>query len=284
MADNERAPEGEVAATADKPKRKPAAKKAADAPADDAPQAIPYPDPQNIDQAKLNIMAAVPYLLKTGTAGKGDYKYKYASEREFIRLIRPHMLANRVTVAPIRAQLVDDKGYVGGERAMRACRVHMTYRFKHVPSGTFEDAEMIGEGADIGDKSAGKANTAAYKWAVRQWLMIETGDDPDRVASEDLHAGAGANGRPQKEESPAKAKDKKDEPIKRALDAVGRCASVAALRSLLGTAAEHFGDKSPEYKQVKDAAVAKKTALEKAEKEKKAAADLEGGGADEPNF
>ena len=34
---------------------------------------------------------------------------------------------------------------------------------------------------DTGDKDSNKAMTAAFKYALRQTLMIETGDDPDKT-------------------------------------------------------------------------------------------------------
>ena len=62
--------------------------------------------------------------------------------------------------------------------------VIMSYRFAHAESGTFIDTTVVGEGADVGDKSANKALTGAYKYALRQTLLIETGDDPDNFQSE----------------------------------------------------------------------------------------------------
>ena len=64
------------------------------------------------------------------------------------------------------------------------------------------DVTAPGEGADSGDKSGNKANTCAYKYALRQTFVIETGDDPDEEASEKSQratqpdrATAGSNGK-----------------------------------------------------------------------------------------
>jgi hypothetical protein len=264
------------------PKRR--GKKAAEGGETAAERPRPYPDPQNINQAKLNVMAAVPYLLKSRRAGSGPYSYMYAGEAEMIRHVRPAMLLNAIDVCPVAAELVDGTGYQGSKQAMRAARVRMTYEFTHVPSGTKQTVQMIGEGADIGDKAAGKANTAAYKWAIRQWLCIETGDDPDRVASEDL---AAANGQTDRADPGGKVKADKAAPVDNAVAAVNRATSYAALKSLVDRAAEHFGDKTPEYQRVLAAARKKKAALEKAAKAKEAdkpADDFGPADDGEPNF
>lgn len=57
-------------------------------------------------------------------------------------------------------------------------------RFTHAQSGTSIDSAATGEGFDSGDKSANKAMTGLYKYAMRQTFCIETGDDPDTFSAE----------------------------------------------------------------------------------------------------
>ena len=66
--------------------------------------------------------------------------------------------------------------------------IQATLRFSHAPSGTSIDVTAVGEGSDAGDKGANKAMTGLYKYALRQTFCIETGDDPDKFASEEREA------------------------------------------------------------------------------------------------
>ena len=69
-------------------------------------------------------------------------------------------------------------------KSLRICRIISTYRLSHI-SGQYEDIQVLGEGSDSLDKAANKAMTVAYKYALRQAFLIETGDDdPDRHGSD----------------------------------------------------------------------------------------------------
>jgi hypothetical protein len=50
------------------------------------------------------------------------------------------------------------------------------------------DIQTLGEGSDTGDKTLNKCMTAAYKYAIRQTLMISTGDDPDAIPSNETRS------------------------------------------------------------------------------------------------
>jgi len=133
-------------------------------------------------QAKLQVWEECPYLLKK--EGKG-LKYTFASEADLIALVRPALIRAKILITPISSEIIRDGEFkTSGGSMMRRVLVKMVYRFTHVLTGESEDVEMHGEGADIGDKAANKAMTDAFKYAVRQWAMIETGDDPDKQSSE----------------------------------------------------------------------------------------------------
>ncbi len=140
-------------------------------------------DYSNIQEAKLAVMEQVPYIRKTSG---GDLPYSYASERAFIVKVRPVLVACGVTVAPVSCQLVENGVMqTSGGKPMAVRCIQSIYRFTHVPSGTFEDVAVVGEGADRLDKALPKAMTCAFKYALRQWLVIETGDDPDKIQDVD---------------------------------------------------------------------------------------------------
>ena len=138
---------------------------------------------KTLQEAKLAIMAQVPYVRKV----KGEkLPYSYASEAAFVQKVRPVMVSHQVTCAPIACRIVDSMTLVTSkEKTMMLRCVESTYRFTHVPSGSFEDVCVIGEGGDSLDKSSPKAMTQAFKYAIRQWLFIETGDDPDKIQEVD---------------------------------------------------------------------------------------------------
>lgn len=138
---------------------------------------------ENIQQAKLAIMKRVPYVRKrTG----GDLKYTYAAEADFVRRVRPVLVSCDVTLAPVKSRVVDSTPLVTSRGTPMVSRcIEVTYRFTHVPSGTHEDVEVVGEACDTLDKASSKAMTQALKYAIRQWLFIETGDDPDKIQEVD---------------------------------------------------------------------------------------------------
>ena len=145
------------------------------------PGAYGEPKASELAAAQLKVMEAVPYVLKRGGE---QLPYTYAGEADLIRAVRPAMIKNKITMYPWSLD------FIGGERApknngrgtMMYVRVSVTYRFTHAPSGEHVNVWAFGEAMDTGDKSLPKAMTIALKYALRQFLMIETGDDPDMVA------------------------------------------------------------------------------------------------------
>jgi hypothetical protein len=155
--------------------------------------------------AKLQVMSEVGYCLKTKSQ---NLNYTYASESELIAALRPALIDHDLTVHPVGCELLESVQYEtrrGG--TMFLARVRATYRLIHAPSGESEDITVFGEGGDVGDKSLPKAMTCAYKYAIRQAFLIETGDDPDKHASQPGVAKMEAVDPPQKEWSEKKLRD-----------------------------------------------------------------------------
>ena len=168
-------------------------------------------DHKSITEAKLAIMAEVGYCLKTKSAG---LNYTYASESELIAALRPAMIENGVTLCPADCELVDSYTYETKRgTTMFVVRIKSRYKLVH-DSGTFEEIDVFGEGADMGDKALPKAMTCAYKYAIRQAFMIETGDDPDKFASQ-----------------PAVSKAEEQKSFEKALQAVVNAESIAQLNN-----------------------------------------------------
>lgn len=138
---------------------------------------------KNIHEAINAVMQEVGYVQKQ----KADtLKYTYAGEASLIEALRPSMVKHGLYMYLYHIEKIYRDAYTTKTgTAMVNSLIHCIIRFTHV-SGEFIDVEATGEGADSGDKSANKALTGAYKYALRQTFCIETGDDPDRFPSEDF--------------------------------------------------------------------------------------------------
>ena len=136
---------------------------------------------KNIYAALNKVMQEVGYVQKKRTQG---LNYSYAGEAALIEATRPHLVAQEIVVHPVSIQNVHLSDYTTRNGAvMNRAVVEVVYRFAHAPSESHIDVPVTGEGADVGDKSVNKALTGAYKYALRQTLLIETGDDPDKAPS-----------------------------------------------------------------------------------------------------
>jgi hypothetical protein len=136
---------------------------------------------KNIHEAILEVMKRVDYVQKKKSP---NLNYTFAGEADLIAALRPAMLDSNITVAVVGISdwKMDEYTTKNGSRMVDATQLSVI-RFTHAPSGSFIDVTARGEGADTGDKSSNQAQTGAYKYALRQTFMIETGDDPDNDAS-----------------------------------------------------------------------------------------------------
>ena len=125
------------------------------------------------------VMNEVGYTQKTGTVQVGG-GYKYASEADLIRALRPHMVANGLTMYMSHIDRFDTD-HLG--KSIR-CDVICTYTMTHAPSGEIILIQSIGSGVDNQDKAPYKAMTGAFKYALRETFVIETGNDPDESQDE----------------------------------------------------------------------------------------------------
>ena len=114
--------------------------------------------------AALNaVMQEVGYVQKQKAA---YLNYTYAGEAALIAAIRPELVKQGIVVHPGQVYEMRQDTYATSKGSvMNRTVVIMSYRFAHAESGTFIDVTVTGEGADVGDKSANKALTGAYKYA-----------------------------------------------------------------------------------------------------------------------
>ena len=137
----------------------------------------------NIHEAIIEIMKEVGYVQKKKS---GKLPYSFAGEAAFIKAVRPTMIEHGVFVYPFSVDELNLEGYLTSSGThMNRTTAKFGFRFVHAPTETFFEVQVLGQGADVGDKDANKAMTAALKYALRQSLLIETGNDPDETPSKE---------------------------------------------------------------------------------------------------
>ncbi len=146
----------------------------------------------NIYEAMNAVMQGVGYVQKQRSA---NLNYSFAGEAALIAAIRPLMVENDIVVHPAGVHDLTIEQFENKNKTLmtRVCGI-FNFTFYHGPSQTGFTVEVVGEGVDSGDKAANKAMTAAFKYALRQSFMIETGDDPDATPSSDYERGPSVRG------------------------------------------------------------------------------------------
>ena len=67
--------------------------------------------------------------------------------------------------------------------------VHVRYRIQNIDDiNDFIEVESNGSGVDTQDKAIGKAMTYAYKYMLLRTFAIPTGEDPDKISSDEIDA------------------------------------------------------------------------------------------------
>jgi len=149
-----------------------------------------------IHQAINKVMDEVGYVKKSRTQ---TLNYSFAGEAALISALRPSMVEHGIFMTVSKIHTITRENYTTAKgTAMVNTVVHADVTFTHT-SGESITVTAVGEGSDAGDKSANKAMTGMYKYALRQTFCIETGDDPDKHASEERKAA-----KPEKSESERK--------------------------------------------------------------------------------
>ena len=139
---------------------------------------------QSLRAAQHDVMKDIGYVQKKGKVGSGNYGYTYAGEKELINELRPVMLEHGIVMYPDTCEVVKTEDYTTSKgHRMSLFLGKRRFVFEHVESGDQAFVEVYAEAADQGDKRASKAMTLAKKYALREFFLIETGDDPDAEVS-----------------------------------------------------------------------------------------------------
>ena len=134
----------------------------------------------NIYQKMLCIMQDVQYLAKDDKVEFGSTKYKALSEEKVTRIMRDELIKYKMLIFPIQQTAT---------RSGQITHVDVTYRLQNAENDEeYIDIVSCGDGADSQDKGSGKAMTYAFKYMWLRTFAIPTGEDPDKISSEELDA------------------------------------------------------------------------------------------------
>ena len=154
-------------------------------------------------------------MKSVGAVAKGEFntydKYKFRGIDAVMNALGPAMRQNGIFCTPhVISHIQEARDSRKGEKLMYTI-VHVEYTF-YADDGSNVKADVYGEAMDRSDKSTNKAMSAAFKYALFQTFCIptedfidtetespepeqqkpinkiQTGDDPDQNASEDLSA------------------------------------------------------------------------------------------------
>lgn len=134
----------------------------------------------NIYEKLLAARQEIGYLQKDGKVAFGSTSYKAITDEKVMTTVRPILDKYKLVM------LIDS---IQMSRNGSLTEAVITWRFVNAEKpDEFILVQSAGQGADTQDKGAGKAMTYSRKYALLNTLLIPTGEDPDKVSSEELDA------------------------------------------------------------------------------------------------
>lgn len=150
---------------------------------------------KNIYQKMSEITTTINKVAKNLKVGVGQNQYKAVGEADILEAVKPIEAEHGVYSYPASRKVVKEEDYITKseyngkvtERTNLFLRIETVYRFVNVDKPE-EYIEIIGygDGMDTQDKAPGKAMTYSDKYCLMKAYKIETGDDPDQKASEEV--------------------------------------------------------------------------------------------------
>lgn len=145
----------------------------------------------NIQQRMSAASAEIDRVPKNLIVGTGKNQYKAVAEADILRAVKQAESAHGIFSYPVAHEIVDSHPIINhtdyGDKESQFVRVKAVYRFTCIEKPTeYLDVSAFGDGVDSLDKAPGKATTYADKYALMKAYKVETGDDTDRTASDDL--------------------------------------------------------------------------------------------------
>ncbi len=128
----------------------------------------------------VNIMSEVQKLQKDDNVEFGKTKYKALSEEKVTTIMRDKLVKYNIFVYPIEQEW---------SREGNITHVNIKYRMVNAENPSdYIDIVSCGDGADTQDKGSGKAQTYAFKYMWLRTFALPTGEDPDKISSDELDA------------------------------------------------------------------------------------------------
>lgn len=145
----------------------------------------------NIYEKMSAITAEIKRIPKNLTVGTGKNQYKAVAEGDILAVVKDAEKKYKVFSYPHSHKIVDSRTLVTkndyGEKESQFVRIEAVYRFVNMEDPKeFVDVNAFGDGVDSLDKAPGKATTYADKYALMKAYKVETGEDTDCGASDDL--------------------------------------------------------------------------------------------------
>lgn len=136
----------------------------------------------NIYEKIAAIMQDVQYLAKDDHVKFGQTSYKALSEEKVTSIMRAELMKYKLVVFPIEQN---------ASRSGNISHVDVKYRMVNVENPEeYIEIASAGDGADTQDKGSGKAMTYAFKYMWLRTFALPTGEDPDKISSDELDAKA----------------------------------------------------------------------------------------------
>lgn len=117
--------------------------------------------------------------------------YKAVSEADVLAAVKPIEAELGIYSYPVQRDIVEAGTITSktknGEVQRLFMRLQTVYRFVNTDQPEeYIDITTYGDGVDSQDKAPGKAMTYADKYALLKAYKVQTGEDPDKDASQDL--------------------------------------------------------------------------------------------------
>jgi hypothetical protein len=123
------------------------------------------------------VMQDIEYLQKDDRVRYKTTDYRAISEEKVTSKVRDSLVKNRLIILPIEQE---------HSKEGMLTTVDTKYKIIDIDTGEYEIIVSSGTGVDTQDKGVGKAMTYSYKYLLLRSFAIPTGEDPDKVSSEEL--------------------------------------------------------------------------------------------------
>lgn len=132
----------------------------------------------NIYEKMLEVMKSIEYLNKDDAVKYGTASYKAMSEEKVTTTVRKALIKQGLVVFPVE-QTVEKDGNI--------TTTNTTYKMVNTENPEeFVFLASSGQGSDTQDKGVGKAMTYSFKYMLLRAFAIPTGEDPDKVSSDQI--------------------------------------------------------------------------------------------------